>query len=351
MNIPGSQKIPGSRIIKRTVHRLQKRLASQKALILMYHRVAEVNLDPWRLCVTPQHFDEQLQVLKREANPMSLRQLVQAFRQGKIPDRAVAVTFDDGYADNLHNATPLLEKHDIPATVFITTGYIGQEREFWWDELERLLLTPGTLPDRLALTVQGKPYEWQLGEAAVYTQADYQTDRDYKAWEAQPGSRLFFYYAVWEVLRPLAAAERRQSLDAILIWAKGNPAARSTHRTLTHQELSTLAEAAPIEIGAHTLTHPFLSTQLPIEQHTEMHQSKATLEDWLNRPITSFSYPFGNYSPETVALTQSIGFDCACSTVEDIFWRGSDRFQIPRVAVEDWNGEAFAQQLARWFHD
>jgi peptidoglycan/xylan/chitin deacetylase (PgdA/CDA1 family) len=337
-------KILGIGRVKRTVHRLQKRLASQKALIFMYHRVAEVDLDPWRLCVTPQHFDEQLQVLKRDANPMSLRQLVQAFQQGKIPDRAVAVTFDDGYADNLYNATPLLEKHGIPATVFITTDYIGQEREFWWDELEQLLLAPSILPDRLGLTVQGKPYEWQLGEAAVYTQADYQTDREYKAWEAQPGSRLFFYYAVWEVLRRLAVEERRQTLDAILAWANGNPATRSTHRILT------LGGASPIEIGAHTLTHSLLSAQSSAQQHTEIQQSKATLENWLNRPITSFSYPFGNYNAETVAITQSIGFDYACSTVEDIFWRGSDRFQLPRIAMEDWNGEEFAQQLRRWFH-
>jgi peptidoglycan/xylan/chitin deacetylase (PgdA/CDA1 family) len=81
----------------------------------------------------------------------------------------VVITFDDGYADNLHNAKPLLERYDIPATVFVTTGHIGHEREFWGDELDRLLLQPSTLPELLGLSINGSPYQWELGEVAHYT--------------------------------------------------------------------------------------------------------------------------------------------------------------------------------------
>ena len=63
------------------------------------------------------------------------------------------ITFDDGYADVLHHAKPLLERHSVPATVFVATGAIGQRREFWWDELGGLFLQPGTLPEELELTV------------------------------------------------------------------------------------------------------------------------------------------------------------------------------------------------------
>ncbi|MGB5618733.1 MAG: polysaccharide deacetylase family protein, partial [Desulfobacterales bacterium] len=139
----------------------------------MYHRVASLELDPWALCVTTQNFAEHLEVLQKEARPISLKQLVQAHTQGHIPDRAVAVTFDDGYADNLYDAKPLLEKYNIPATVFVASGFVGHKYEFWWDELERIFLQPGTLPEILTLSVNGKTYQWELGEAADYSEDNY----------------------------------------------------------------------------------------------------------------------------------------------------------------------------------
>src|SRR5262245_38128283 len=118
---------------------LQKRLAA-RAVILMYHRIADVPLAPWSMCVAPEHFAAHLLMLRQYAIPMSLNQLAHAYHAGNLPQRAVAITFDDGYADNLHHAKPLLERYGIPATVFVTTGYVGSTREFWWDELERVLL-------------------------------------------------------------------------------------------------------------------------------------------------------------------------------------------------------------------
>src|SRR3712207_6612027 len=128
----------------------------QRSLILLYHRVAELNSDPWSLAVTPSHFAEHLKILRQQACPIRLQQLSQALSDGKLPDRSVVVTFDDGYADNLYNAKPLLERYGIPATVFLTTGYIGAEHGFWWDELGRLLLHSSWLPGMLRLQVNGK---------------------------------------------------------------------------------------------------------------------------------------------------------------------------------------------------
>ncbi|MBF2004217.1 MAG: polysaccharide deacetylase family protein [Chlorogloeopsis fritschii C42_A2020_084] len=317
----------------------------------MYHRICEVDLDPWGLCVTPQHFAEQLEVLQKHTHPLSLKQLVQAYRDGNVPNRAVVVTFDDGYADNLHNAKPLLEEYNTPATVFVSTGYIGKEREFWWDELERLLLKPGKLPDKVSLTINSSVHHWELGTAADYSLEEYQGDRTCKAWEAKPGSRLSFYYSIWQLLQPLPETERLKALDEISAWVMVETTARKTHYSLLLEELLALEQGKLIEIGAHTVTHPFLSAHSLAFQQQEIRQSKADLEQILNRSVTSFAYPHGDYNLETVNLIKEMGFVCACSCIQDIFWRESDCFQLPRFGVENWNGEEFTKQLSRWFND
>ncbi len=98
------------------VRRLRDRFALD-GLILLYHRVTDVDSDPWSLCVTPDHFAEHLEVLRKYTHPMRLQQLAQGLYRRQRAGRPVAITFDDGYADNLQNAKPLLERYDIPATV------------------------------------------------------------------------------------------------------------------------------------------------------------------------------------------------------------------------------------------
>jgi peptidoglycan/xylan/chitin deacetylase (PgdA/CDA1 family) len=94
--------------------------------------------------------------------PIPLQQLVEALQEGKVPARAVVVTFDDGYPDNLHEAMPLLERYDISATMFVTAGQLGSQREPWWDELDRLLLQPGILPPKLRLNINGSTFDFHI---------------------------------------------------------------------------------------------------------------------------------------------------------------------------------------------
>src|SRR5207248_6890557 len=152
-----------------------------RALVLLYHRVTEIPCDPQWLCVTPCHFAEHLEVLKKFGPTVSVRQLHEAQRQRRIQRGTLVVTFDDGYTDNLHQAKPLLERYGVPATFFLSSGYLGQEQEFWWDELERLLLHPGVLPETLRLTVQGTVHEWQLGTAAPYSEEAFVRERSWNA--------------------------------------------------------------------------------------------------------------------------------------------------------------------------
>jgi peptidoglycan/xylan/chitin deacetylase (PgdA/CDA1 family) len=324
--------------------RLRKRFFGSGAVILMYHRIAKVEIDPWSLCVTPSRFAEHLDVLQRY-HCMLLEDLSVRHRKGRIPRRGVVVTFDDGYADNLHNGKPLLERYGIPATFFLTTGYIGQGHEFWWDELEQLLLRPGQLEREIHLTIEGNHHQWELGEAAYYGEENYMHDRGRRAWEGNPGSRLSFYYSIWQLLKPLPEGERQVVLDEIRTWAKAEPMAQSTDRSFLPEEIYALKLGKLVEIGAHTVTHLDLSAHGASFQFNEIRQSKAYLENILGHQVNSFSYPFGDFTAETVSLVRQAGFMCACTTNSGLVQDDTDFFRLPRIQARNWSGEEFNRRL------
>src|SRR5579872_376216 len=99
-------------------------------LVLLYHRIAVTPFDPWGLAVSPRHFEEHLDVLRRTRRPIPLTDFIRRFKSGTLPNNAVAVTFDDGYVDNLTEGKPRLAAADVPATIFLATGYLGQTSEF-----------------------------------------------------------------------------------------------------------------------------------------------------------------------------------------------------------------------------
>jgi glycosyltransferase involved in cell wall biosynthesis/peptidoglycan/xylan/chitin deacetylase (PgdA/CDA1 family) len=323
--------------------------SNAKALVLMYHRVAGGLSDPWSLCVAPERFAQQLEVLRKFTEPIPLRDLVATFRSGDMPARASVLTFDDGYADNFHNAQPLLQSFEIPATFFLTTGAIGSPNEFWWDELDRLLLQPGRLPNLLQLDINGAIQKWELGDAADYSEEHFRRDSRWKAPENPPSSRHALYVALWRLLQPLTENDRRSVLNELLVWAGREAHGRSTHRPLSLDEVTALGQEKLVEIGSHTVTHPVLP-ELPFEmQRDELRRSKARLEEILGRPVTSFAYPYGSYAAGTVPIVRESGYACACSTNDGVVTRSADWYQLPRVEVQDWDGAEFGRRLSTWF--
>ncbi|MBA2448448.1 MAG: polysaccharide deacetylase family protein [Chloroflexi bacterium] len=255
------------------------------ALILMYHRVADVSTDPHLLCVSPRRFAEQLEILRKHARPMRLHDLEQALSRGDVPPWAVVVTFDDGYADTLLDAKPLLERYDIPSTAFVTSGYLGSGGEFWWDELDRLVLGPKELPETPRIGVEGRLYEWSLGEAARYTEAAF---RQHRGWdlerEEDPTPRQRLHRALHALILPLAEEERRDVLAQPRVQTGGSSPAGTSRRTLSSEEVVALAEGGLIEIGSHSVTHTWLPSLPTARQRDEIGRSKADLESVLGRP-------------------------------------------------------------------
>lgn len=333
--------------VGQAVARMRRRFAVRGA-ILLYHRIARVAIDPWGLCVTPENFDAQLQLLCKQYHVLPLADMVAAFQCGMLPRRAVSITFDDGYADNHHVARPLLEKYGLPATFFIATGYIGQRREFWWDELERAVLRPGTLPAKLALEIGNTRFERKLGPAARFSPGDAQQLRQAKPWEADPATRIGFFYSLWQQLYPLSHTQRQPILAQIAAWAGTDPGARPDYCAMTVAELQDFARSPVVTIGGHTVTHPALAAHDPSVQQTEIQAGIDTLTALLQRPVQLFSYPHGDYSPATVELVRGAGSTAACTVEAEPVWRGSNAWRLPRFGVEDWPQAEFAVRLARW---
>jgi len=318
------------------------------SLILMYHRVTKLYIDPWQLSVSPRHFAEHLDVLQRTVRTLRLDHFATAFLGRKVPKRSVVITFDDGYADNLTTAKPLLERFCIPATFFISTACIEGQREFWWDELERLILHPLKLPDYLQINIHGKRHEWDLSDDTTRIEDRRLKHRSWRPWEEAPSIRHKIYYVLWQLLKPLANNERLHLLDQLQEWT-GTPALiRSTHRLLRPEDIHLLAHGDLIEIGAHTATHASLPSHALNYQRKEIDESKRYLENLLNNCLTSFAYPYGDYTPETTALVRDAGFSCACSThAGGVSWN-TGRYQLPRLQVSDCDGEMFEKQLLTW---
>jgi peptidoglycan/xylan/chitin deacetylase (PgdA/CDA1 family) len=328
---------------------------SESVLVLVYHRIAKAPSDPWSLAVTPEHFAEHLGALWQHAVPLRLQQLSLALAKGTtLPGRSVVVTFDDGYADNLHNAKPLLQRYEVPATIFLPSGFIGSEDGFWWDELDRLLLQPGRLPKHLRLQINGKTHRWQLAEAARYPRTEFRRHRRWRAWEDAPTPRHSLYKSLWRLLQRAPDEERRRVLVELRRWAGVEEEGQSSQPLLSLEQAAALANEDLIEIGAHTVSHPSLASLSLESQRNEIVKSKARLQDIAGRPVTSFAYPYGkrsDYSVQTIALVREAGFTCACSNFPGRVTLSTDAFQLPRLQVEDWEGEEFAQQLVGWFDD
>ncbi len=308
-------------------------------MILLYHRVTRLRNDPQLLAVSPTHFAEQLDVLGRALRPVRLGDLVGP----AVPDRAVAVTFDDGYADNLHEAEPLLRRAGVPATVFATTGRTDTAEEFFWDELDRLLLQDAPLPHELTLDLGGITRTFTVDGAAD------------PAWDvlrpARPGTREQLYLDLSRAIHRLPVDAREVALDYIRRWAGVDRTGRPSHRMMTSAELQRLDAGGVVVVGGHTVEHPLLSVETPARQRDEIAANRRALTAITGRPPAAFSYPFGgrrDYTAETVAAAAAAGYTVACANVPGRIRADTDPMQLPRFIVRDWDGPRFATELAAW---
>jgi len=303
----------------------------------MYHRIANDPIDNWGLAVSPRFFEEQLEVLRRTRRPLPLADFIRNLMSGTLASDAVAVTFDDGYVDNLVAGKPLLAAADIPATVFLATGYLDRPGEFWWDELSRLVLA-GHGPRNFELMVGGKAMRVDLGSTALARENGTVPATKLKARKAALSP-------IWEAMRRLDDDERQLAMSrlrSVLTDCGGNV---DRGRAMTQDEVRALASDGLVTVGAHTVTHPLLTGLGIVACQKEIAESKATCEALTGAQVAGFAYPYGDFDGKARKAVSAAGFAFACSTRHAAATTASDLLALPRIQICNWDGDAFEQAI------
>jgi len=292
--------------------------------VLIFHRVL-ARPDP--LFPDEMHaerFDQLCGWIARWFQVLPLDEAVRLRAQGRLPARALAITFDDGYADNHDVALPILRRHGLNATFFIATGYLDGGR-MWNDSLIEALRA--TSLNSLDL----EPLGVGLGRYALGSLEE----------------RRAAIQAILAVVKYLEPAHRLEVVGRIAQLAG---VTLPDDLMMSSDQLRAM-RAAGMVIGAHTVNHPIL-LKLPAEgMREEIRRSRDRLQQLLDEPVDLFAYPNGkpgvDYDQAAVDIVRAEGFAAAFSTVWGAVSRQSDDFQLPRFTPWDAGRSRFGLRLLR----
>ena len=268
-----------------------------RVLTLMYHRVNRLKQDKNYLAVVPDVFYEQMFFLKKNYPIVRLEQ-----DWNELDQDAVCVTFDDGYMDNYTNALPILQELEIPATIFISTGGINTYKEFWWDELERILLFKEDRPGA-TFSLKDKLFscKWPV-ESFLERDALYDT-------------------LVWLIKDKISVNDRENWMQQFRDWSNSE---EQDGENLLLQTDQIPMDSQLMTIGAHTVNHACLNSLTEREQSYEIGESVRTLENLFGRTVSIFSYPFGAYNKISIEICKKEHITKAVTTSPGLWTSGCD---------------------------
>lgn len=295
----------------------------KKLAILMYHQVMEQPdfMRPWE--IDRAVFDWQLDILAKHFNVLPPHDALTLLRQGRLPPRAVCLTFDDGYANNFTVALPILLKHRLSAAFFIASGYL--DGGLMWNDgiIESIRRLPEGELDLRAI---------DLGIYDI----------------GSPEKKAEVAIGLLRAIKHLDPAERADKAAGIAALSSGLPA----DLMMTSAQLVKLHQSG-MEIGGHTVSHPILANVDSGTTRREIGDNKEFLEQLLKSGLRYFAYPNGvpgrDYRIEQVDMIREFGYLAAVSTHCGAADRRTDRFQLPRVSPWDNTAAGFLARMAKLY--
>lgn len=300
--------------------------AGPRLSILIFHRVLAAPDPLFPSEIDAQRFRRLMGLVRAGFRVMPLDEAVRGLAQGALPSHALAITFDDGYADNHDIAAPILHQLGLPATVFVASGHLDGGR--MWNDSAIECVRRSTLSS-IDLGFVGLPMVVPLGQVNERRSA---IDRIISAVKHRdPGER--------------------ERLVGDLHRICGQPRLPSD-LMMTRGQVRSLAESG-ITIGAHTVSHPILKAVGDEQAELEIAGGRHELERIIDRPVTLFAYPNGrpgaDYSNSHVEMVRRLGFAAAVSTASGHNGPGADPLQLRRFSPWDRSDAAWVGRLA-WSH-
>lgn len=298
--------------------------ASARLSILIFHRVLPVADPLFPEEMHAERFSEICRWLANWFNVLPLDEAIDRLYLGSLPPRSMALTFDDGYADNAEVAAPLLRRYNLPCTFFVAAGFL--DGGCMWNDIviQAVRHAPGSVLQA------GKLQGVDLGSHSL------------DGWTARRAA-LDALIARVKYLEPAHRLDVVQALAA----AVGAPAARS--EMMRSGQVAELAHRG-FGIGGHTVNHPILARLDEKAALAEMTEGRERLRAIIGRPVSLFAYPNGkpgtDYHATTVQLARRCGFQAAVSTAWGSATPRSDRFQLPRFTPWDRCRLPFGLRLA-----
>jgi peptidoglycan/xylan/chitin deacetylase (PgdA/CDA1 family) len=306
----------------------------RQVLILYYHRVLPKIKwgDPLFLQVSLENFKQHIQFLACAYPIISLQDFAHQIRTGAIQrKRQIVITFDDGYRDNYLYAYPILKQWNVPVTIFPSTYYVETQSLFFWERLQYLIQR-----------VDKNRVEWKIPKSNL--------SFAFLATPEQRHAALIHIHQELKKFQPQKIFEILNQMDKDNQYVHpGNIAEEDL--PLTWEQIREMTKTT-ISVGAHTYTHPVLSTLSPAEAEQEILRSKQMLEEQLQQEVRLFAYPYGeenDFNEETVAILKRLNFLCACSTYFGANDLTCNLFSLKRVVVRNWDVLTLARKIAHVF--
>ena len=296
--------------------------SQDRSFILMYHRVVNDQFqDNANIGIGIEHFEDQVRYIKNKMHPIAMRDLVGMIASGdSLPPKAVAITFDDGYSDVYDHAFPILNNYRVPATLFVTTGYISTSKILWLDQVREIVFNARN----------DKIFPSEFSEFWI------SSDGDSKRGVLSLGrGREAAYDRVIEWFKEMDSALVNRAVEKLRMILNSGDGNVERHTLATWEQVKEMSDYG-IEIGTHTVNHFILGRLSEDELKYELRESKRVIEKNTGKEAQGLAIPYGqsiHFNEKVIQTAKNMGFRYVCTAITGSVFSISDVFLLKRISL------------------